>query len=640
MAFLLLSPMLQRMTRFVEEPLLIFLQDNSRSLVAGKDSTYYRDAFLEEKLGTLDRLDRKFEVRQFHFGEALIEGDSTDYRDRITDISAALQGLGDLFSNRNVGAVVIASDGIYNRGSNPVFLSEQLSFPIYSLALGDTLPRRDLILKRVNHNRLTYLGNQFPVEVEVEARQLSGRSSRLTISKAGETLFSQNLSFTNEMQLERILVELEAEAPGMQRYTVALAPVEGEISLANNIQEFFIEVIDSRQKVLILANSPHPDVGAIRMALEESDNYEVSSYPASDFGGSPEAYNLVIFHQLPSQRNPMTDLLQRLERQGIPGLFVLGTQTHLPFFNQLRTGLTVMPRSGELTEALPSLNRNFPIFSLDEQMGSWISQLPPLYAPFASYQVGQGVNVMLHQKIGVVETEQPLVLFSESGNRKNGVITGEGLWRWRMHTFSQMKSHQMFDTFLWRAVQYLSLKEDKNFFRLSTDHFYFETDPVVFEAELYNPSFELVNEPDVELVIINEEGVDFRYEMGKTSKAYRLNAGAFPPGEYTYQARTRYGGEMYQLEGQFSVSALNIEGLRHVADHNLLFQMAENSGGAMFVPGQWQELEEALLAREDILPLMYSQKEFHELINLKAVFVILLVLLAAEWFIRKWNGSF
>lgn len=640
LSFLLLSPLLQRMTRYVEEPLVIFLQDNSRSLVSGKDSAYVSGDYLQEKMEALDKLDGRFEVRHYHFGESLLSGDSTDFGDRITDITAAFQELGNVFSNRNVGAVILASDGIYNRGSNPVFFSEQFPFPVYTLALGDTVPRRDLILKRVNHNRLTYSGNQFPVEVEVEAQQLAGRTSRLTVSKAGEILFSKNLTFNSDLHLETILLQLEAGNPGIQRYSVRLSSLEGEISLTNNVQDFFIEVIDSRQKVLILANNPHPDIGAIRMALEESDNYEISAFMADEFDGVPEAYNLVIFHQLPSQRYPMRELLQRLESQGIPSLFVIGAQTHLPAFNEQRTGLTITPRSGEFIEALPVLNQNFPLFSLGENLAAWINQLPPLFTPFASYQAGSGVHVMLKQKIGSVETEQPLVVFSETGGKKSGVITGEGIWRWRMQAFAQMKSHQTFDVFFWRAVQFLSIKEDKNFFRVKTDHFYYETDPVIFEAELYNPSYELVTEPAVELIITNEEGVDFRYEMGRTSQAYRLNAGAFHPGEYLYRARTRYAGELREASGHFSVSVLNLEALRHTADHNLLFQIAENSGGEMFFPGQWDLLEEAIQSRDDILPVMYSQEKYHELINLKAVFAILLLLLAVEWFTRKWNGSF
>ncbi|MBW6498265.1 MAG: hypothetical protein K0B09_07760 [Bacteroidales bacterium] len=640
LALLLLSPLLQRLSRFVEEPLLIFVQDNSQSLIANTDSAFYQGNYLIEKEDFLTLMERNFETRSYHFGEAFRESETTDYSDRYTDISAVFSGIQALYSNRNVGAVVIASDGIYNRGSNPVFLTANLPYPAYTLALGDTLARRDLVLRRINHNRITYLGNRFPVEVEVEARELAGQTSRLRVSREGVTLLSRNLQFEGNLHLESILLELEAETPGMQRYTVELIPVEGEITTANNRQDFFIEVIDSRQKVLILANSPHPDVGAIRLALEENDNYEVTSSLASEFGGQFEAFNLVILHQLPSARYPLRELLQRLERSEVPALFVVGAQTSLPAMNSLRTGLTISPRSADFTEAQPALNSNFPLFTLDEQTANLFAQLPPLHAPFASYQAAAGTNTLLFQKIGAVVTEQPLILFSEAAGRKSGVIAGEGLWRWRLQAFARTGSHQGFDELMWRMVQFLSLKEDKNMFRLNAEHFLFETDPAIFEAELYNPSYELINEPTVNLIITNEEGVNFTYEMGRTSNAYRLNAGTFPPGEYSYVAQTSFGGELQQATGQFSVSALNIEGLRTVADHNLLFQMAENSGGAMFYPGQWEELAQAISARDDILPVMYTQKEFHEMINLKAIFVILLLLLSAEWFIRKWNGSY
>ena len=55
----------------------------------------------------------------------------------------------DLYSNQNVGAVILASDGIYNEGSNPLYANFELNAPIHVIALGDTVPSRDVILKRV-----------------------------------------------------------------------------------------------------------------------------------------------------------------------------------------------------------------------------------------------------------------------------------------------------------------------------------------------------------------------------------------------------------------------------------------------------------------------------------------------------------
>ncbi len=68
--------------------------------------------------------------------------------------------------------------------------------------------------------------------------------------------------------------------------------------------------------------------------------------------------------------------------------------------------------------------------------------------------------------------------------------------------------------------------------------------------------------------------------------------------------------------------------------------MADLSGGKMIFKGQWEQLAQSINERDDLRPIMYSQKEFYVLINLKAVFALLLLLLAAEWFLRKWKSSY
>src|ERR1039458_9599962 len=91
----------------------------------------------------------------------------------------------------------------------------------------------------------------------------------------------------------------------MQRYTVKLSDVDGEVSFANNVKDIFIDVLDGRQKILILADAPHPDVAAIKNALESNENYEVNSFIANDFDKSLVGYNLVILDQLPSSKYPI-----------------------------------------------------------------------------------------------------------------------------------------------------------------------------------------------------------------------------------------------------------------------------------------------------------------------------------------------
>lgn len=638
MAFLLLSPLVERRMYEVEEPLLLFLQDNSASVTMVRDSAYYRTDYQEELNNFLDLMSDDFDTRLYGFGEEFSLIDTFDFSGRVTNMSEVFREIDARYSNRNIGAVIMAGDGIFNRGVNPVFRASRVPYPIYTVALGDTLPRRDVILSAVNHNQITYLGNRFPVEILVEAFESSDLSSRLTISHNGNELFSEVVDFTSNHHIETISLYLDADQAGMQRYEASLSPLPDEVSLENNNRAFFIDVIDGRQQVLVLANSPHPDVGAIKKSLEDSDHYEVEAMLISDFDGSFEAYDLIILHQLPSRQNHAREVFDHARDHQTAILFITGSQTDLNAFNDVQQLLNIQPRSQELTEVLPEYNRGFVYFSLQETSVNLFPLLPPLFAPFATYEAASDAGVLLNQKIGQVVTEQPLILFS--GDGQTGVIAGEGIWRWRLNTFMRHGDHSPFDEVLSRIVQYLSIQEDRSRFRVSSGQLVFENEAVLFEAELYDRSFELVNDPEVQLFITNEEGIELPYIMSRTSNAYRLDAGTFTPGNYQWEARVNFGGEAFEESGVFTVSALDIESLQTIANHTLLYQLSDQTGGAMFFPGQWDEMGAHLNNRDDIKQRFYAHREFVEIVNMKFLFFIILAFLAIEWFVRKRSGGY
>ncbi|MDZ7849120.1 MAG: hypothetical protein U5L96_21695 [Owenweeksia sp.] len=50
------------------------------------------------------------------------------------------------YYNQNLAGVVMLTDGIYNRGSDPAYAARSLPFPIYSVGFGDTTVPRDLFI--------------------------------------------------------------------------------------------------------------------------------------------------------------------------------------------------------------------------------------------------------------------------------------------------------------------------------------------------------------------------------------------------------------------------------------------------------------------------------------------------------------
>src|SRR3972149_2901171 len=344
-AFFLLSPLLKNISRTVEKPIIIFAQDNSESVTVGKDSVFYKTVYRKNVSELVSSLADKFDTNNYSFGDKIKSGLSFDYKEKQTDIASLFDEIETRFSNRNVGAVIIASDGLYNKGQNPLYSSAQNKFPVYTIALGDTTVRKDLVLSKVLSNRIAYLGNKFPIEIQISARQLGGKVSTCTVSKGTNVLFTQQVIISGINFSATIPVQLDAKESGLQRYTIKLSGIEGEVSYSNNVKDIFIDVLDGRQKVLLVADAPHPDVAAIKNALESNENYEVNSVLASDFNSSLAGYNLVILHQVPSSKNKFEKLLADIEKAKLPVLYIIGNQSSVSAFNNAQSDLSI-PSSG------------------------------------------------------------------------------------------------------------------------------------------------------------------------------------------------------------------------------------------------------------------------------------------------------
>lgn len=635
LSFLLLAPLIKTVKRTVEKPVVVIAQDNSESLIAGKDSAFYKKEYKEKLTQLVNRLTDKYEVKSYTFADNIKETngmDSINFKEKQTNISQLFDELDTRYSNRNLGAIILASDGLYNIGSNPVYTSSKIKAPVYTIALGDTTVKKDVILLKTEYNRIVYLGNEFPLEVVVNAKQLKGKSSTLTVSKDNTVLFTQVVNFNSDAFIQTIPLKLQAKEVGLQHYKVRLSALPEEMTFANNSNDVFIDVLDGRQKIVILTDGPHPDIAAIKASIEKNQNYEVESYRLDDFDKSLKRYELVILYQLPNTRTPIQKIRSDIAAAGIPvWIFTGANQTVKDDFS------TVDIQRSNACE--PVLEKNFPLFTLSDELRKGIADFPVVSCPFGNVTVS-ATNSLLYQRIGNVETKTPLLSFNTTMESKTAFFIGEGIWRWRLQDFALHGNHNLTDELISKTVQYLSVKTDKSFFRVKGKNNYPENEPVELEAEVYNESYELINTPDVNIVITDGNNKKFPYAFSKTINAYRLNAGVLPVGEYTYEAKVKVGEKLLTQKGQFSVSALQIELTNTVADHQLLYNLAKKHGGEMIYPRNLDQLTEKLEAREDVKSVSYSEKKLDDLLNLKWIFIVIAGLLSIEWFLRKRNGVY
>lgn len=640
LCFLLLSPLVKYLYREVEKPIVVIAVDNSASIVINNDSTYYRQQFPQDIAALKKSLENNYEVHFYRFGDAVTDQDELNYADQQTDITRALEEVKVRFTNRNLGAVILASDGLYNKGINPAFVSEHLATPVYTVAMGDTSVRRDLIVSKVFHNQVVFLGNTFPLEIMVNARKLDGGKAVLTVSGDNGKLFEKAIDIRGEDYITNVNVVLSAEKPGISRYRIALSRMDGEITYLNNVRDIYVDVIDSRQKILVLTEAPHPDIGTIAQVVAANKNYQCDIFQVNDFKGSLKEYSLVIMYQLPGLMSNVTSLVAQINEQKIPVMYILGNSSQLNQFNTLGTGLKISGNRNNQDEVLPVPGQGFSLFQLSDGARSFAGKFPPLSSPFGNYEVSAGADVLLNRKIGSVSTESPLMMFYVQGGHKICVIAGEGIYRWRMYDFKSHQSHAIFDEIFSKTIQFLAVKEDKSFFRVNCTNEFLENENVTMEAELYNDSYELVNTPEVKVDVTNAEGKKYPFIFSRRGSAYFLDAGILPPGKYQYDAYVTYNGKPYKKTGAFTIRELQVEALNTVADHRLLYQLAGNTGGKMVYPREMNTIPDLLKSDDRIKPLSTSRKDLKDLLHFRWIFFVLLALLSLEWFFRKREGIY
>ncbi|MFM8242146.1 MAG: hypothetical protein ACKN86_05025, partial [Crocinitomicaceae bacterium] len=228
------------------------------------------------------------------------------------------------YYNRNIGGIAFISDGNFNEGSSPIYTAEKISLtPIFSLAVGDTTPKRDQMIKHVSVNDVAFLSNDFPVEVDISSFQFQGKSAQVSIYQNEKKLASQGVSYGSERSdYKQVKFLIPATKIGFQRYTVEISPLDGEYTLRNNKKAFYVEIMDTRSKVVILSHAPHPDISAVKNALETNDKLEVVVRTFSSWDKNLDKVDSMIGHE-PSV-NYSNDIHTLISNKGIPQLFIIG----------------------------------------------------------------------------------------------------------------------------------------------------------------------------------------------------------------------------------------------------------------------------------------------------------------------------
>lgn len=589
---LFINPYIKQKTAKIENPIIVFAKDNSESMTEYPTSVD----------SVMHILEKNYDVEYYGFG------------DQYTNISSALSTISRQYYKKNVGAVVLISDGIVNQGVNPELNVESYPFPIYSVTLGDTVSYPSMTINDVKYNKTVPANMLFPLRVTANALNYKGESMNVIVKIDSNEVENVTVPVTSNRFSKTLDFNIDSGEEGTKQV---------DIIVGDKTRRIFVTVTDKKYRILCLACAPHPDIAAIKSALDDHFEFDVifddNVAANSDL---PLRYDLLIMHNIAI-------------KSAVPSLSIIGS--NFDAFNESQD-IVKITRGAVNTnlDVTGRFNNVFGLFTISSDIKNELKSYPPLSLPHCEISFNGRHDDALLMNIMDLETPNPLLAFStDSDSNKHAFIFGTGCWRWKLYEYFHHKNNDGFNEIISKTVKYILTEKDKE---LTVNHkdSYLNTESITISAELRNPSRELINEPDLHIMINNS----YDYMFSKGENNYHLNIGMLPEGIYKYRAHTSFGGVDYNATGTFTVESLGVEAQDLTANIERMRSLASQTGGKHYYITDIQQITYDLKHDSRITSISREETRYDDLINLKWLFFSILGLITIEWLLRKIFGIY
>ncbi len=622
---LLINPIISRKTYETQKTPLPIVVDNSESIAflnQNKNATE-----ISKTLADNTKLQEKYEMQFFSFDEEFTNNKLYDFKGKQSNIYKAFENLKQLYRTQN-HPVVLLTDGNQTQGNDYVFNIQQ-NVNVYPIVLGDTIEHLDLKISQLNANKYAFLKNKFPVEVFLNYTGSKPVNAVLNIQSGNTSIYKQNVSFSANKKSEVISVLLNADKVGVHTYKAILSSLENEKNKINNVKNFAVEIIDQRTEIALISNIMHPDLGAIKRAVEANAQRKIKIVKPKEINNLDD-YNVLIFYQPTSE---FKSIFSQNENLKTNSLIITGLNTDFNFLSQYQNHFE-FKMSSQKEDFSADFNSNFNAFAI-ENFG--FEQFPPLENPFGTIISKNNVNTLLQARIRTAKTESPLLAFTETGVNRNAYLFGENIWKWRMESHLNEKSFEKFDIFFDKIIQYLASNVKKKSLVVTHENFYNSGENVTISAQYFNKNYEFDENAQLTIQLKNKEDKTTRvYDFVKGSNDYSVVLDGLSSGNYSFVVKEKQSGSQYS--GNFYVVHFDAEKQFVNADKNRLLQLASNTQGKAYFANQINDLVKFLENTDNYKPIQKEVVKKSPLIDWIWGLILLALLLAGEWFTRKYNG--
>lgn len=650
--FLFFEPILAINSKREVNPTTLVFIDNSGSMSAASNTKILTEDFLK-KWTNLRSTD---DLSIFLFGDStreLTETSRINFSDKTSNFTKIIDKVRE--SEENITSVLLVSDGIITDGVNPINGAEKLGIPFYTIGLGDTTKNKDLILRNIVYDKNILSNSYAPIIVSLEQRGFNG--SKVTASLLEDNrLIEQKDILLDDNNSQTFLFNYTAKIPGEKKLTLKLSTVENEKNPNNNSKTFFVTVLENRKNIVLISSSPSSDLTFIKNSLFLDSTLSVKTITEIGAGRFLEGNNIdkvldsagIIFLLGFPSRNTSNDIVNKvtslINKNKIPYFILFNNLTDLNKVKSIENELPFTIVSSNI-EAVKLVQPSVPVNQLRNPIlqsnsinteDGWNS-LPPIFRTNIEIRPKPESEVVSNVSINNVPLNLPLILTRDVSSKKSIAVLGFDIWRWKL----MKPGTDIFDRFILNSQRWLSVKADNKQVKLETSkQVYSSGEEITLLGEVRDKSQNAVENANVKVDITSPTGLKLSINLVSLGNGlYQSNFISRESGDYSFTGEAHDDGLLLGKDGgRFTVSDQELELLNTAADIDFLRLLANRTNGEFFMN---EDYDKALPLLEKLNSSASNEvseiKEYSPLSSL-TIILLLIVIFALEWFIRKRYG--
>lgn len=633
------------------KPINLIFVDESASM--SFNDNFNRKKQVTDLLSKLDNEGLLKNSKIYRFSDKVDEADVQTIMS--SKFSGAATNFEKIFSTKdeNINPVLltIISDGQMNSGESPFPAIDKKRIPILTYGVGN--PKAyDIEINKILAQDVVFVDNQTRVSAVVKASCDNSNAFNVSLLDDGKLVSQKNVSFGKNESIKTVNFDYTPKSIGEKKLSIAINS-NGDLSSENNHKEFYLKVLDDKQRIVILSGSPSADLSFIMNSFKNNPKNKVSTVTQigenkflekGDVSKILDSSDVLVMVGFPNSQTSDVLLKKASELCSKKStLFVLSANVDILKLKNLQKNLSfsIDNISSNYLEVQPSVvseQSSNALLANNSQapLEAW-NNLPPVYYNTSEFKAKPESEVLAKVRVKTTKLNYPLIISRKIGQKRDIAILAKDIWKWKLQTAK--KNIDIFDRFLNNTAKWLFITDDNAKFTVKTDKkLYYSGEQVNFSASFYDDALNPIENAEIYVNIKSTNNNQKVFLNSVGMGVYEVTVKNLKPGEFSFEGIAKTENKTTKSLGNFAINKVNIEYVNPALNSDFLRSLSAASGGKYFQYGKESDLINEITKR---LKNSSYDKEIRVNYNLiDSIWIVILfsIMAGIEWFIRKRNG--